>query len=123
LYILTAAQRYHHPIAVDEVPFDQTNIAGRITCRAASGMSRFTSSERTPRQVFLKFDGPRGAMSDPVFPFLERRPAYDGDIALEGVDLVYDIGRVGFLKHKVGLGQLVTVQDGNEIRFFVRRDH
>jgi hypothetical protein len=62
-------------------------------------------------------------MSDPVSPVLERRPAYDGDMALEEVDLVHDIGRVGFLKHKVGLGKLVTVQDGNEIRFFVRRDH
>jgi hypothetical protein len=57
------------------------------------------SSERTPRQVFLKFDGPRGAMSDPVFPFLERRPAYDGDIALEGVDLVYDTLHLPFRYH------------------------
>jgi hypothetical protein len=86
-------------------------------------MSRFGSPERTLRQVFLKFDRPCGAMSDLVFPFLERRLANDGDIALKRVDLVHDIGRVGFLKHKVGLGKLVTVQDGNEIRFFVRRDH
>jgi len=89
----------------------------------AIGMSRFGSPERTLRQVFLKFDHPCGAMSDLVFPFLERRLANDGDITLKRVDLVHDIGRVGFLMHKVGLGKLVTVQDGNAIRFFVRRDH
>jgi hypothetical protein len=62
-------------------------------------------------------------MSDPVFPFLERRHANDGDIALERVDLVHDVGRGGFLKQKVALVNAVTMQDGNEIRPFIWRDH
>lgn len=79
----------------------------------------FRSPERAPRQVFVELCGPGRAVSGPIALFPKRCTSNDGDVAVQGVDLVHRFWRICLLYREIGLGQVMTVQDSDEICPFV----
>ena len=53
----------------------------------------FKSPERAPRQVLVELCGPARAVSGLIALFPERCAANDGDVAVQGVDLVHRVRR------------------------------